>query len=44
MSSGLIGKKVGMTSVFDDAGNNAALTVGAAGPKVWAGVTAEEPG
>lgn len=27
MSSGLIGKKIGMTSVFDDAGNNVPCTV-----------------
>ena len=34
MSSGLIGKKVGMTSVFDDEGNNVACTVVEAGPNV----------
>lgn len=34
MSSGLIGKKVGMTSVFDDDGNNVACTVVEAGPNV----------
>jgi len=34
MSSGLIGKKVGMTSVFDDAGNNVACTVIEVGPNV----------
>ena len=34
MSSGLIGKKVGMTSVFDDEGNNVACTVIEADPNV----------
>lgn len=34
MSSGLIGKKVGMTSIFDDLGNNIACTVIEAGPNV----------
>jgi large subunit ribosomal protein L3 len=34
MSSGLIGKKVGMTSVFDDQGNNIPCTVIEAGPNV----------
>lgn len=30
--NGLIGKKIGMTSIFDDAGNNTACTVVEAGP------------
>ena len=34
MSSGMIGKKLGMTSIFDDAGNNVACTVIEAGPNV----------
>lgn len=34
MSTGLIGKKAGMTSIFDDAGNNIACTVIEAGPNV----------
>ena len=34
MSSGLIGKKIGMTSVFDEAGNNVPCTVIEAGPNV----------
>jgi large subunit ribosomal protein L3 len=34
MSSGLIGKKVGMTSIFDDEGKNIACTVVEAGPNV----------
>lgn len=34
MSTGIIGKKVGMTSVFDDDGNNVAVTVIEAGPNV----------
>lgn len=34
MSSGLLGKKVGMTSVFDDEGNNIACTVIEASPNV----------
>jgi large subunit ribosomal protein L3 len=41
MSSGLIGKKVGMTSVFDDDGNNIACTVIEAGPNVVTQVKAE---
>ena len=32
--SGIIGKKIGMTSVFDDAGNNIPCTVLLAGPNV----------
>ena len=43
MSSGLIGKKVGMTSVFDDEGNNVACTVVEAGPNVVTQVKTEEP-
>ncbi|MEF8815878.1 MAG: 50S ribosomal protein L3 [Salinibacter sp.] len=43
MSSGLIGKKVGMTSVFDDDGNNVACTVVEAGPNVVTQVKTEEP-
>jgi len=42
MSSGLIGKKVGMTSVFDDEGNNVACTVIEAGPNVVTQVKTEE--
>jgi large subunit ribosomal protein L3 len=42
MSSGLIGKKVGMTSVFDDDGNNIACTVVEAGPNVVTQVKTEE--
>jgi len=42
MSSGLIGKKVGMTSVFDDEGNNVACTVVEAGPNVVTQVKTEE--
>jgi len=34
MSTGLIGKKVGMTSIFDDDGNNLACTIIEAGPNV----------
>ncbi|WP_259102365.1 50S ribosomal protein L3 [Salinibacter ruber] len=41
MSSGLIGKKVGMTSVFDDEGNNVACTVVEAGPNVVTQVKSE---
>ena len=41
MSSGLIGKKVGMTSVFDDEGNNVACTVIEAGPNVVTQVKTE---
>lgn len=43
MSSGLIGKKVGMTSVFDDEGNNVACTVVEAGPNVVTQVKTEDP-
>ena len=43
MSSGLIGKKVGMTSVFDDDGNNVACTVVEAGPNVVTQVKTETP-
>src|SRR6056297_1780101 len=42
MSSGLIGKKVGMTSVFDDEGNNVACTVIEAGPNVVTQVKEED--
>jgi large subunit ribosomal protein L3 len=42
MSSGLIGKKVGMTSVFDDDGNNVACTVVEAGPNVVTQVKTED--
>lgn len=42
MSSGLIGKKVGMTSVFDDEGNNVACTVVEAGPNVVTQIKTEE--
>jgi large subunit ribosomal protein L3 len=42
MSSGLIGKKVGMTSVFDDEGNNVACTVVKAGPNVVTQVKTED--
>jgi len=42
MSSGLIGKKVGMTSVFDDQGNNIACTVIEAGPNVVTQVKTED--
>ncbi|MFO8233554.1 MAG: 50S ribosomal protein L3 [Longimonas sp.] len=41
MSSGLIGKKIGMTSVFDDAGNNIACTVIEAGPNLVTQVKTE---
>ncbi|WP_103029041.1 50S ribosomal protein L3 [Salinibacter altiplanensis] len=43
MSSGLIGKKVGMTSVFDDEGNNVACTVVEAGPNVVTQVKSGSP-
>jgi large subunit ribosomal protein L3 len=39
---GLIGKKVGMTSVFDDNGNNLACTVIEAGPCVVTQIKSEE--
>jgi len=42
MSSGLIGKKVGMTSIFDDDGNNVACTVIEAGPNVVTQVKTED--
>jgi large subunit ribosomal protein L3 len=42
MSSGLIGKKVGMTSVFDDRGNNIACTVIEAEPNVVTQVKTED--
>ena len=42
MSSGLIGKKVGMTSVFDDEGNNIACSVIEAGPNVVTHVKEED--
>ena len=42
MSAGLIGKKVGMTSVFDDDGNNIACTVIEAGPNVVTQVKRED--
>ena len=42
MSSGLIGKKVGMTSIFDDEGNNVACTVIEAGPNVVTQVKTED--
>ena len=40
--NGLIGKKVGMTSIFDDAGKNIACTVIEAGPCVITQVKTEE--
>ncbi len=40
--SGLIGKKVGMTSVFDDAGNNTSCTVIELGPNVVTQVKSED--
>lgn len=39
---GLIGKKVGMTSVFDDNGNNLACTVIEAGPCIVTQIKSEE--
>lgn len=42
MSSGLLGKKVGMTSVFDDEGNNIACTVIEASPNVVTQVKEED--
>lgn len=42
MSSGLIGKKVGMTSVFDDEGRNVACTVVEVGPNVVTHVKEED--
>lgn len=40
--NGLIGKKIGMTSIFDEAGNNIACTVVEAGPCVVTQVKTEE--
>lgn len=40
--SGLIGKKIGMTSLYDDAGNNVACTVIQAGPCVITQVKTRE--
>lgn len=40
--NGLIGKKIGMTSIFDDAGNNTACTVVEAGPCVVTQVKTQE--
>ncbi len=40
--NGLIGKKIGMTSIFDEAGNNIACTVVEAGPCVITQVKTEE--
>ena len=40
--NGLIGKKIGMTSIFDEAGNNVACTVIEAGPCVVTQVKSEE--
>ena len=40
--NGLIGKKIGMTSVFDDAGRNVACTVIQAGPNVVTQVKTED--
>ena len=40
--NGLIGKKIGMTSIFDDAGNNTACTVVEAGPCIVTQVKTEE--
>ena len=40
--NGLIGKKVGMTSIFDEAGNNVACTVVEAGPCVITQVKTED--
>ncbi len=40
--NGLIGKKIGMTSIFDDAGNNMACTVVEAGPCVVTQVKTKE--
>lgn len=42
MSTGIIGKKIGMTSVFDDAGNNVPVTVIEAGPNVVTQVKSED--
>lgn len=40
--NGIIGKKIGMTSIFDDAGNNIACTVIEAGPCVVTQVKTED--
>jgi large subunit ribosomal protein L3 len=40
--NGLIGKKIGMTSIFDDAGRNIACTVIQAGPNVVTQVKTED--
>jgi large subunit ribosomal protein L3 len=40
--NGLIGKKIGMTSIFDDAGRNVACTVIQAGPNVVTQVKTED--
>jgi large subunit ribosomal protein L3 len=40
--NGIIGKKIGMTSIFDDAGRNVACTVIEAGPCVVTQVKTEE--
>jgi len=40
--NGLIGKKIGMTSIFDEAGNNIACTVVEAGPCVVTQVKTED--
>ena len=40
--NGIIGKKIGMTSIFDDAGNNLACTVIEAGPCVITQVKSED--
>ncbi|TYP91449.1 LSU ribosomal protein L3P [Fodinibius salinus] len=42
MSSGLIGKKVGMTNIFDDDGNNYAVTVIEVDPCVITAIKTEE--
>ena len=40
--SGLIGKKIGMTSIFDESGNNVPCTVIEAGPCIVTQVRTEE--
>ena len=40
--SGLIGKKIGMTSIFDESGNNVPCTVIEAGPCVVTQIRTEE--
>lgn len=42
MSTGMIGRKVGMTSIFDDAGNNVACTVVEVDPNVVTQVKTED--